>query len=114
MIWFLKGLTFALILCGAFFSTSQRVNAQVLVVANYPALPVVSYVPRRAGLFGLRTVYRPVVSYAVPRPVATYYAPSVAVPTTTYFAPAPVRTYYAPAPTVIAPPVTTYYAPAFP
>ena len=73
-------------------------------------------------LFGWRTAYRPVVSYAAVAPITTYYAPTFVVPTRTYYAPAPVRTYYAPAPirtyyapapAVIVPPVTTYYAPAF-
>jgi hypothetical protein len=91
------------------------------VTAYYPAQPVVSYVPERVGLFGLRTAYRPVVSYAAPvvaAPVTSYYAP--AAPVTTYYAPAaPVTTYYAPAAPVTtyyapAAPVTTYYAPAAP
>ena len=88
------------------------------VTAYYPAQPVVSYVPVRQGLFGLRRGYAPVLSYAAPAPVTTYYAPTTtrSAPVTTYYAPAttravPVTTYYAPA-TTGAIPVTTYYAPA--
>ena len=86
------------------------VSAQTAVVTTYyPAQPVVSYVPEARGLLGLRTAYRPVVSYATPAvtsvvraaPVTAYYAPVAA--------PAPVATYYAPA---AAPAVTSYYAPA--
>ena len=108
-------------------------NAQVPIATTFvPAAPVVGFVPERRGLFGLRTVYRPVVGFPaaapvtvarpvivsrpvtvarpviVTQPVTTYYAP--AAPTTTYYAPAaPTTTYYAPAA-----PTTTYYAPAAP
>ena len=92
------------------------------VSAYYPAQPVVSFVPVRQGLFGLRRGYAPVLSYAAPVPVTTYYAPAttVAAPVTTYYAPAttvaaPVTTYYAPAPMrtyYAAPATTTYVAPS--
>lgn len=104
--------------------------------------PVVTYMPRRAGLLGLRTVYRPEVGIllppmAAPAPVATttffapavpvMSAPTVGVPTTTFMAPAvPVTTFSVPvtpgtvhpqfsAPVMVSPaPVTTFFAPAAP
>ena len=105
----------------------QLAQAQApAVVAYYPAVPAVAYVPEARGLFGLRTVYRPVVAYPMaapvavpvtPAPVAAYYAP--AAPVTAYYAPpAASAVYYAPAApaTTYYPPaaVTTYYAPAGP
>ena len=104
-----------LVLAGALLVPPRLAQAQTVVSTYYPAAPVVTYWPERWGLFGLRTAYRPVVSYpvsaavpVVPAPVRTYYAPPVAA--TVHYAPiAPVATrYYAPAP------VTTYYAPAVP
>lgn len=99
-----------------------------------PGPPVVSYVPERVGLFGLRTAYRPVVTpttayapvYGTPAtvvtqmPVITTPAPTLGRTTTMYAPPAVttqrVTTYYtpiAPAPTAVpvyqAPPV--YIAP---
>jgi hypothetical protein len=115
----IRGLLGATLLCVVLWAVP--VSAQTAVVTTYyPAQPVVSYVPEARGLLGLRTVYRPVVSYATPAvtsvvpaaPVTAYYAP-VAAPVTAYYAPvaapAPVSTYYAPA---AAPEVTSYYAPA--
>ena len=54
-----------LVLAGVWLvSPPQMAQAQMPVVtAYYPAVPAVTYVPERFGLFGLRTVYRPVVSY---------------------------------------------------
>jgi hypothetical protein len=104
-----------LVLAGALLLPAPRLaHAQPpAVVAYYPATPAIAYVPTPGGLFGLRTVYRPVVPAAValpvvPAPVTTYYAPPAAA--AVYYAPpAPVvRTYYPPAS------VTTYYAPAAP
>lgn len=100
----------------AILAQATEARAQVAVTTYYtPATPVVTYVPDRVGLFGLRTVYRPQVNYVAPAPTVvaaapvaattSYYAPA----TTTYYAPAPTTTYYAPS-TVA--PVTTYYAPA--
>lgn len=108
--------------------------AQYAVPVVMPAQPVYgyAYVPERAGLFGLRTVYRPVVTQAYPAatyaPVTTYspvttFSPVTAYsPITTY---APTTAFYAPPvvlarPVVAAPapilapaaPVTTLYAPA--
>ncbi len=105
------------------------------VVAYYPAAPAVAYVPEARGLFGLRTVYRPVAAYPF-APMTTYYAPPAAPAvyypstnvadyyrsapaayyppaTTTYYAPANVTSYYLSAPATYYPPATTtYYAPA--
>jgi hypothetical protein len=92
------------------------------VVAYYPAAPVLGYVPTR-GPLGLRTVYRPIVSYPIAAaPVTALYAPvspvvsayyAPAVPVTTYYAPpVAVTSYYAPVAPVPAPaPVTVHYAP---
>jgi hypothetical protein len=127
----IESLGLAAVVCGLVFVLSadeSKAQGPPVVTTYYPAQPVVSYVPERRGLFGLRVGYRPVVTYAtpavptvaVPAPVTTYYAPSPTV--TTYYAPpapvvtapAPVTTYYAPpAPVVTAPaPVTVRYAPA--
>lgn len=98
--------------CGFVFQQSDA-KAQV-VTTYYPAQPAVSYVPTRAGLFGRRVVYRPVVSY--PTPVAV----AAAVPTVSYYSPAPVTAMrvVTPAPVVtrrvvVPAPVTTYYAPTY-
>ena len=91
-----------------------------MVVTTYqPAVPVVTYVPERRGLFGLRTAYRPTVSYAVPVASAQVVTVAPAAPVVSYYAPAPatpVVSYYAPAPTVtVSPaPVVTTYAPVVP
>ena len=105
----------------------RKASAQVPVGVTiyYPAVPTVTYVPERRGLFGRRIVYRPVVTYSAPvttyyapqlsAPVTTYYAPQLSAPVTTYYAPqlsAPVTTFYVPAQTVIESPVTTFYAPS--
>ena len=79
-------------------------------VAYYPAAPAVAYVPEARGLFGLRTVYRPVAGYPY-APMTTYYAPPAA--TTMYYPSANVTSYYGSAPASYYPPATTtYYAPA--
>lgn len=129
MIRLLKSITFVLVVLAASSLVESRVaNAQVAVTTYYPAQPVVGYMPVRRGLFGLRRGYVPVVSYAAPSAVTSYYVPSAPVvtnyapvaPTTTYYVPsAPTTTYYVPsAPTttyyVPSAPVTTYYAPAAP
>lgn len=80
------------------------------VGAYYPAAPAVAYVPEARGLFGLRTVYRPVVAYPY-APMTTYYAPPAA--TTMYYPSANVASYYGSAPASYYRPATsTYYAPA--
>ena len=108
-------------------SAGQAKSQEATAVTTYfPAQPVVTYVPQRRGLLGLRVVYRPVISYAVPAvpaaaapaPVTSYLLPAGAV--TTYYAPvapAPITTYYAPAAPaavttyVVPAPVVTYYPP---
>jgi len=84
--------------------------AQSPAVAYYPAAPAVAYVPEARGLFGLRTVYRPVAAYPY-APMMTYYAPPTA--TTMYYPSANVTSYYAPAAPFFAspPPVSVRYAP---
>ena len=80
------------------------------VVGYYPAAPTVTYVPEARGLFGLRTVYRPVAAYPF-APMTTYYAPPAA--TAVYYPSANVANYYRSAPASYYPPATTtYYAPA--
>ncbi len=110
----LKYLVTVTILAGLLLVGSATVApAQTAVTAYYPAQPVVTYYPQRRGWLFPRTVYRPVVSYAVPAPVTTYYAPAataVAAPVTTYYAPAAATSYYTPATSYYAP-VTSYYAP---
>ncbi len=113
-------------LAAVLLSTYAAPDASAQVVTTYyPPQPVVTYYPQPTGLFGLRTTYRPVVSYVrpavttvarpvvvAPAPVTAYLTPVAPVPVTTYYAPAapaPVTTYYAPAAQA---PVTTYYAPA--
>lgn len=79
------------------FAATRPANAQVAVTTYYPPQPVVTYLPVRRGLLFPRIVYRPVVSYAAPAPVTTYYAPpAAAAPVATYYAPAPVTTYCLP------------------
>lgn len=96
-------------------------SAKAQTIVTVPSVPVVNYVPQRAGLFGLRTTYRPVYSYAPAAPVTTFYAPSTviaempaiqSVPTTTTYMPATPSattfyTPYAPSPA----PVTVYHSP---
>jgi hypothetical protein len=111
------------LLCVVLTASSAWAQPPAVVTTYYPPNPVVTYVPEPAGLFGLRTVYRPIVSYApsvtsvapaAPARVTTHYAPPPATaPVTTYYtppsAPASVTTHYAPpAPAS----VTTYYPPA--
>jgi hypothetical protein len=101
-----------LVVTGAILLSATRpAHAQSpAVVAYYPAALTVAYVPEARGLFGLRTVYRPVVAYPF-APMTTYYAPHAA--TTMYYPSANVATYYRSAPaSYYAPATTTYYAPA--
>jgi hypothetical protein len=80
------------------------------VVAYYPTAPTVAYVPEARGLFGLRTVYRPVIAYRY-APMTTYYAPPAA--TTMYYPSANAASYYRSAPASYYQPATTmYYPPA--
>ena len=128
-----------LIVTGAILLPATRsAHAQSpAVVAYYPAAPTVAYVPEARGLFGLRTVYRPVAAYPY-APMMTYYAPPAATTmyypssnvasyyrsappsyyaprTTTYYPSANVTSYYRSAPASYYPPATTtYYAPAIP
>ena len=101
------------------FATSNFASAQYPVVVNSVTPAVVGYTAEPAGVFGLRTRYRPVVA-PVARPVAvtpvavqpvTVVKPVTVVQPTTpivrYTAPPVVQTYYAPAP-VVAP--VTYVA----
>jgi hypothetical protein len=87
------------------------------------AVPVVTYVPERRGLFGLQTVYRPVVMLAspvvaAPAPVvvaspviqAQHFAPAPA-PVTMFRAPVPVTTFRVPAPVLVAPAPVTVLSP---
>ncbi len=91
-----------------------QAQSPVAVTAYYPAplpAPVITYFPERRGLFGLQTVYRPVVTYAAPTPPPVV----VAAPATRvyYAAPAPVTAYRVPARVVLPPPpVAVYYPPA--
>lgn len=116
-----------LVATGAILLPATRVaHAQLPTVAYYPAAPGVAYVPEARGLFGLRTVYRPVATYPF-APMTSYYAPPgvtamyypsapatyYSSATTTYYPSAP-ATYYSPATTTYYAPAngTTYYAPA--
>ena len=112
-----------LVVTGAILLPAARpVHAQSpAVVAYYPAAPAVAYVPEARGLFGLRTVYRPVAAYPF-APTTTYYAAPAATAVyypsanvANYYPSAP-ATYYSPATTAYYPSanVTTYYAPAAP
>ena len=105
----------------------SQASAQVPIavpVVQPAGVPVVAYMPERRGLFGLQTVYRPVVTMATP--VAVAPAPVVVAspvmqaqpmaPVTMYRAPVPVTTYRVPtqvfatpAPvTVLSPPVQVF------
>jgi hypothetical protein len=99
-----------------FAPSSAQAQFPVAVPTWQPAaVPVVTYLPERRGLFGLQTVYRPVVTFAspvvtAPAPVvvaspviqAHHLAPAPA-PVTTFYAPAPVTTFRVPAPVLTAP-----------
>ena len=63
-----------LVVTGAILlSAARSTHAQPPAVgAYYPAAPAVAYVPEARGLFGLRTVYRPVAAYP--------FAPMTSVP----------------------------------
>jgi hypothetical protein len=116
-----------LVVTGAILLPAARsADAQLPAGAYYPAVPAVAYVPEARGLFGLRTVYRPVAAYPF-APMTSYYAPPAATATyypsanvgnyypsalTTYYSPATTR-YYPLAPAAYYPPATTtFYAPA--
>jgi hypothetical protein len=88
-------------------------------------VPVVTYMPERRGLFGLQTVYRPVITMATPvvaapKPVVVaspviqaqpmFQAQPVA-PVTMFRAPAPVTTFRVPAPVMAAPAPVTVFSP---
>jgi hypothetical protein len=93
---------------------TPQLRAQVPVaVTTVPVVvgqPVVTFTPRRAGLLGLRTVYRPEVGVLLPPAVPVVSAPAPVVGTTTFFAPsAPVMV--SPAPAVG---TTTFFAPSAP
>jgi hypothetical protein len=104
--------TLTAVLFATCVSPATWAQGPAYVTTYYPPQPVVGYVPQPAGLLGLRTAYRPVVSYVTPtvttvaRPVVVAPAPTVAY--LAPVAPAPVTAYYAPAPAS----VTAYYAPA--
>ena len=102
--------------------TTFHAPAPAVVVGQ----PVVTFTPRRAGLLGLRTVYRPemgVLLSSAPAPVVsttTFFAPAAPVPTTTFFAPSiPTTSFMVPAAPVTSfmvpsAPVTTFMAPSAP
>jgi hypothetical protein len=112
----LLAVTVVFVGCGVALQPKSA-EAQHVITSYYPVQPAVSYVPRRAGLFGRRVAYQPVVSYSAPvtvAPAVSYYAPSQV--TTSYYAPSQVTTsyYVAPAPVVtrrvvVAAPVRNYY-----
>jgi len=91
-----------------------QAQGPVAVTTYYaPAVPapVITYFPERRGLFGLQTVYRPVVTYAAPAPPPVVV--SSPVTTAYYAAPVPVTAYRVPARVVLPPPpVAVYYPPA--
>jgi len=73
-------------------SAARSADAQLsAVVPYYPTAPAVAYVPEARGLFGLRTVYRPVAAYPF-APMTTYYVPRAA--TAVYYPSANVANYY--------------------
>ena len=91
-------------------SATRPAHAQwPAAVAYYPTAPTVAYVPEARGLFGLRTVYRPVAAYPF-APMTTYYAPPAA--TTMYYPSATVANYYRSAPAAYYAPTTTMYYPS--
>jgi hypothetical protein len=110
--------------CAILAAAPQEANAQWPVVTTYaPVAPVVGFVPERRGLFGLQTVYRPVVGVPAAVPVATY-APAapvvvsrpvmVAPPVTVAHPVVVVPSVTVARPVVVSQPVTTFYAPAAP
>ena len=111
----------------ALFAPSQAyAQVPMAVPMLQPAgVPVVTYMPERRGLFGLQTVYRPVVTmatpmFAAPAPVVVaspviqaqpvFQAQPVA-PVTMFRAPAPVTTFRMPAPVMAAPAPVTVFTP---
>ncbi len=136
-----KSLALLVVACCLFAAaTPAETNAQV-VTTLVPATPVVGYVQERRGLFGRRTVMRPVIA-AVPvttvvaapvtvaRPVVvsqtmtSFHPVTVAAPVTVarpVVVSAPVtvqrpivvsKIVTVARPVVVSQPVTTYYAPA--
>ena len=106
-------------LTAAFFVAAERPSdaGYPVYVAPAPVVApaVVGYTARRGGLFGQRTVMRPVVA-PLAAPVAV--APIAVAPArTTALKPAPVvvaptvRAYYAPPVQYVAPAVTVYHLP---
>lgn len=107
-------------LAGLLIPAPSEAQAQVpmaFTTVQPAAVPVVTYMPERRGLFGLQTVYRPVVTFAAPAPVVvaspvvqTFQPAPVLAPVTVHRMPVPVTTFRAPV--VVAPaPVTTFRPP---
>ena len=117
---------FVVVFAGLAIFAPGSAHAQVPVAVQTwqpAAVPVVTYLPERRGLFGLQTVYRPVVTFvspvvAAPAPVvvaspviqAQQLAPAPA-PVTMFRAPAPVTTFRVPAPVLTAPAPVTVFSP---
>lgn len=100
-------------ICGALIAFTSTLFLQSDLQAQYPIAVqavgpvVVGYAPERRGLFGQRTVYRPLVApVATAAPVVTVARPVVAAPIAVGYAPPVVAGY--------APPVAAYYAPPAP
>ncbi len=107
-----------------FAPSSAQAQVPMAVPTWQPAaVPVVTYLPERRGLFGLQTVYRPVVTLVspmvmAPAPVVVaspviqtqHFVPAHA-PITTFRMPAPVTTFRVPAPVVMAPAPVTVLSP---
>lgn len=112
------------ICCAILVAAPHKACAQWPVVTTYaPAAPVVGFVPERRGLFGLQTVYRPIVGVPAAVPVATYVPAAPVVVSRPVMVAQPVivarPVVVAPPvtvahPVVVSQPVTTYYAPAAP
>ncbi len=123
------------IICWQVLAAAPAKSSAQVVTTFVPAAPVVSFVPVRRGLFGLRTGFRPVVSFPAAVPMATFvsatpvtvWSPIVGQPVTTWrpmsvaptttvvrrvFVGQPVTTWH---PTTVASPVTTtFFAPSAP
>ena len=105
---------------GGLLATSEA-QAQVpmsVTTVQPAAVPIVSFVPERRGLFGLQTVYRPVVAFAAPAPapvvvaspvVQAYYGAPVLPPVTVHRM--PVTSFRVATPTVVAPAPVTVFSP---
>jgi hypothetical protein len=109
-------------LAGLLVPAPSEAQAQVpmaFTTVQPAVVPVVTYMPERRGLFGLQTVYRPVVTFAAPAPVVvaspvvqTFQPAPVLAPVTVHRMPVPVTAFQSPV--VVAPtpaPVTTFRAP---